>query len=327
MFSSLAPSAVIGNGTFSSESDTSVRQPFKSKHYVWKCKIDGPADEFPLTLSTLIDNGAHMVLIRLDTVQRLGLPTFLLPKPEIIDVPVSSSSSTKKTLSHFVKFKATSLDGLWTSRTVYAIVAPGLCMPIIFGLPFLEFNDIVSDHSLHSCIHNKSGYNLINPVLPLPPKASPTKLKAAIQTNKRLKALALKELISTFDNKWGNRLKPHEIVKPFNKLKAVKNCICSLINIEILRRKEEKIMAQFSAVFEPIPHFDKLPSDVLAEIKLIDPNKPIKSRNYLCPRKYKDAWHTLIQQHLKNGVIQHSSSPFASPAFIIPKSDPNVLPR
>ena len=86
-------------------------------------------------------------------------------------------------------------------------------------------------------------------------------------------------------------------------------------------------MATFSRVFEPIPHYDKLPDNVVAEIKLIDPNKPIKSRNYPCPRKYKDAWHTLIQQHLKNGIIQHFSSAFASPAFIIPKSDPNVLPR
>ena len=326
MYGPLASSAVIGNGSFSSESDTSVRQPFKSKHYIWKCKIDSPADEFPLTLSTLIDNGAHMVLIRPDTVQKLSLPTFLLPKPEVIDVAVSSSSSTKKTLTHFVKFKAMSLDRIWTSRTVYAIIAPGLCMPVIFGLPFLEFNGIVADHSLRACIHKKTGYNLINPVLPSPPKPPPPKLKVALNTNRRLKAQALKELISTFDNKWGNKLNPHEVVKPFDKLKAVKNRICSVINCEILKQKEQLLMSKFSDVFEPIPHIDKLPTDIEAEIKLIDPNKPIKTRNYPCPHKYKDAWHTLIQQHLKNGFIQHSSSPFASPAFIIPKADPNVLP-
>ena len=51
-----------------------------------------------------------------------------------------------------------------------------------------------------------------------------------------------------------------------------------------------------------------------------------KSCNYPCPRKYKDAWQTLIQQHPNNGIIQYSSSPFAFPAFIIPKSDPNILP-
>jgi hypothetical protein len=38
-------------------------------------------------------------------------------------------------------------------------------------------------------------------------------------------------------------------------------------------------------------------------------------------------WQTLIQQHLDAGCICPSSSPHASPAFIIPKSDPSVLPQ
>ena len=327
MFGPLASAAVLGNGSFSSESDSSVRQPFKSKHYVWKCTINGPADEFPVKFSTLIDNGAHMVFIRPDTVTKLGLPSYPLPQPEVVDVAISSSTTTQKTLSHFVKFKATSLDGLWTSRTVYAIITPGLCMPIIFGLPFLEFNGIISDHSLRACIHKNSGYNLLHPVLP-PPKVAPKpKLKEQLKANRIFKSEALKELISTYNDKWGSRLPLLEIVKPFDKLKAVKTRICSIINTEILNRKEQKIMKEFHSVFEPIPHYDKLPTDVEAKIKLIDPSKPIKTRNYPCPRKYKEAWHTLIQQHLKNGIIRHSSSPFASPAFIIPKADPAVLPR
>lgn len=327
MFGPLATSAIIGNGSFSSEGDSAVRQPFKSKHYVWKCTIDGPADEFPVTFSTLIDNGAHMVLIRPETVKKLGLPSYPLPQPEVVDVAISSSTTTQKILSHFVKFKASSLDGLWTSRTVYAIIAPGLCMPIIFGLPFLEFNGIISDHSLRSCVHKKSGYNLINPVIPLPKPAPKPKLKVQMKENRRFKAEALKELLSTYDARWGSRLPPLENVKPFDKLNAVKTRICVVIQDEILRRKEQQIMTEFKTVFEPIPHYNQLPTEIEAEIKLIDPSKPIKTRNYPCPRKYKESWHTLIQQHLKNGVIRHSSSSFASPAFIIPKADPNVLPR
>ena len=267
-----------------------------------------------------------MVLIHPETVKQLGLPTFPLPHPKDVDVAISSSASTKKTLSHFVKFKATSLDGIWTSRTVYAIIAPGLCMPIIFGLPFLEFNGIISDHSHHACIHKKTGYNLINPVIPLPLPPPKPKLKEQLKTNRHFKAEALKELINTFDDKWATRLKPHQPVKPFDKLKAIKFQICSIINNEILRRKEDLLIKEFSKIFQPIPHYDNLPSKIEAEIKLINPSKSIKTRNYPCPRKYKDAWHTLIQQHLKNGIIRHSSSSFASPAFIIPKSDPNVLP-
>jgi hypothetical protein len=327
MFGPLAASAVIGNGSFSSEGDSSVCQPFKSKHFVWKCTVNGPADEFPIKISTLIDNGAHMVLIRPETVKQLGLSSFPLPRPEEVDVAISSSTSSKRILSHFVKFKATSLDGLWTSRTVYAIIAPGLCMPIIFGLPFLEFNGIISDHSLRACIHKKTGYNLINPVIPPPQPPLKPKLKEQLKANRRFKAEALKELITTFDTKWGVRLKPHENIQPFDKLTAVKTRICTVINNEITNRKTEKMLNDFKCVFEPIPHYDNLPTEIVAEIKLIDPSKAIKTRNYPCPRKYKESWHTLIQQHLKNGVIRHSSSPFASPAFIIPKSDPTVLPR
>ena len=55
--------------------------------------------------------------------------------------------------------------------------------------------------------------------------------------------------------------------------------------------------------------------------------KTIKSRSYPSPRKYKEAWQILIQQHLDAGRIRPSSSPCASPAFIVPKANPNVLPR
>ena len=75
-----------------------------------------------------------------------------------------------------------------------------------------------------------------------------------------------------------------------------------------------------------MPHFDELPTDVEAHIHLIDPDKPIKTCSYPCPRKFKDTWGTLIQQHLDAGIIRPSSSCFASPAFIIPKANPTVLP-
>jgi len=49
-------------------------------------------------------------------------------------------------------------------------------------------------------------------------------------------------------------------------------------------------------------------------------------RTYPSPQKYKEAWQTLIQ-HLDAGRIHPSSSPCASPAFIVPKANPNVLPH
>lgn len=107
----------------------------KFKHYVWNCMIEGLAVEFPINISTLIDNGAHMVLIQPELVAKLKLCIFQLCKPEIVNVAISTTTK-KITLSSYVKI----------SHTIFAVIAPGLCMPIIFGLSFLEINSIVCDH-------------------------------------------------------------------------------------------------------------------------------------------------------------------------------------
>ena len=81
-FGPLLQTSVVGNGSFS-ESDTSVSLPMKSKHYIWKCSIDGPAVGFPMKTTSLIDNGAHMILIRPDLVTKLGLQKSLI-KPMLL---------------------------------------------------------------------------------------------------------------------------------------------------------------------------------------------------------------------------------------------------
>ena len=121
----------------------------KFKHYVWNCMIEGLAVEFPINISTLIDNGAQMVLIQPELVAKLKLCIFQLCKPEIVNVAISTTTK-KITLSSYVKI----------SHTIFAVIAPGLCMPIIFGLPFLEINSIVCDHKEWACIDKKTNYNL-----------------------------------------------------------------------------------------------------------------------------------------------------------------------
>jgi hypothetical protein len=89
---------------------------------------------------------------------------------------------------------------------------------------------------------------------------------------------------------------------------------------------EKDFLSEFKDVFEPLPHVNKLPRNVTAQIKLKNAEQMIKTHTYACPRKFCEAWQTLIQQHLDAGCICPSSSPHASPAFIIPKLDPSVLP-
>jgi hypothetical protein len=104
--------------------------------------------------------------------------------------------------------------------------------------------------------------------------------------------------------------------------------------IEVMAAEEKlntlgcEIMKEFDDVFKPIvPPVEQLPKDIVCRITLKDASKLITTRTYSTPRKYRDAWATLIKQHLDAGRIRPSNSQHASPAFIIPKKDPTALPR
>src|ERR1700692_3197800 len=94
-----------------------------------------------------------------------------------------------------------------------------------------------------------------------------------------------------------------------------------------LDRLSNAVKDKYSKVFNPIPHVDELPTDVYCRITLKDATKTFTTRSYSTPRKYKEAWSTLIQQHLDAGRIRPSNSAHASPAFLVPKSDASALPR
>lgn len=89
----------------------------------------------------------------------------------------------------------------------------------------------------------------------------------------------------------------------------------------------DKIKADFPRLFDELPHGRDLPTDIYCRIKLKSAEQTIKTRSYSSPRKYRDAWRTLIDQHLESGRIRPSSSQHVSPAFLIPKADPTALPR
>ena len=90
---------------------------------------------------------------------------------------------------------------------------------------------------------------------------------------------------------------------------------------------EDKLKTEFGKIFEPILHVDELPKDVYCWIKLKDATKTISKRTYGCPCKYREAWKMLIDMHIDSGKIRLSNSAFASPSFIILKTDPKALPR
>lgn len=56
VIATFTPSAALGDGTDSGDSDTvSEITPLKCKHFIWKWTIDGPLSEFPLKVMSLVD--------------------------------------------------------------------------------------------------------------------------------------------------------------------------------------------------------------------------------------------------------------------------------
>ena len=200
-------------------------------------------------------------------------------------------------------------------------------MPIILGLPWLIHNKIVTNHDARTCIDKITNYDLFNPPPILPPPPPKLKVKEQIKNTKADKKLVLAELMMVCNDRLKNLKLKSEEVRAFDVAAAVHERIEILASKEALLKRENKLKTEFKPVFEPIPHVDDLPRDVVAEIHIKDAEKTIKSHSYPSPRKYKEAWQILIQQHLDAGQIRPSSSPCASPAFIVPKANPNVLPR
>ena len=199
-------------------------------------------------------------------------------------------------------------------------------MPIILGLPWLERNHIVTDHAARTCIDKINCYDLLNPPCISPPPPPKPRMKEQLKRTKADKKLVLAELMMVCHDRLKDKKLQPEKVKDFNVASAIRDRIDVLVSQEKMASREATLKAEYKDIFEPIPHANELPRDVVAEIQIKNAEKTIKSRSYPSPRKYKEAWQILIQQHLDAGRIRPSSSPCASPAFIVLKANPNVLP-
>ena len=130
-------------------------------------------------LKAMIDNSAHIVLIRPDVIEKLGLERKQLRKPQVINVAMKDEQKEKKSkpvlLSDCVSLSLSTLDNSWTLKPVTAVIAPGLCTNILLGLPFLIHNRIVVDHESPSTFVKDTSIDLLN-FVPTPHKiAHPVK--------------------------------------------------------------------------------------------------------------------------------------------------------
>jgi hypothetical protein len=198
---------------------------------------------------------------------------------------------------------------------------------MILGLPFLAHNNIVVDASARTAINKNTNFDLLHPVPPSPPKPPKQKLKDFFKELQQDRKLTVAELNMVCNDRLRHTQFKFKLVNPVNTVAAIREQIEVVAAQKELLLLGDQMKAEFKDVFSKIPHIDYLPTDVYCQIRLKDASKCVQTRTYSTPRKYCEAWATLIQQHLDTGRICPSNSAHASPAFIVPKSDATVLPQ
>ncbi|KAJ3566511.1 hypothetical protein NP233_g6963 [Leucocoprinus birnbaumii] len=322
----MAVNSVDGN-TSSPVAPTTSRPP---KTLLWDCKMMG-SEDFPVKMQALIDTGATVSMIHGRLADQLGLERHTLNKP----MSITTATNAHAVLSEYVVLSLSSADLEYTALPTKALISPTTNHGIILGLPFLRKNEIVINTAESKVTDNRVGYTLVG---------QPTEqLQYLKRTSRHVKTPTAHERM-TLTRKYRRTLleelksKLSKIREGYDKEAIVERPLSEIVNAittkitnteeEILLNKErDAVLHQFKDVFSDIPHVDKLPTDVLAEIRLKDPNFTIKPRVYGCPRKYREAWKGLINDHLEAGRIRPSTAPNASPAFVIPKADPTAPPR
>ncbi len=303
--------------------------PFSVPHLMWNCAVDDfSASSSPCRpVHALLDHGSPVILIREELVMSLNLRCRRLYEPFIMDTATPSASSSSR-LTEWVKFQLHDPYNRWTSSSVRAIIAPSLCADIILGLPFLSHNQIVVDAASRSVVHKPSGFDLLSPLAPVLPTPPPRlTLKESLLATKNNISKLCTELKSVCASRRVNVDLSCEPVRSVDIIAAVRTRIENLAVQEELEKLGTDIKELYKDVFSPLPHVDEMPDKITYNIQLVDATKTIASRSYNCPCKFRQAWQTLIQQHLDAGRIRPSSSPYASPAFLIPKPESTVLPR
>ncbi|TFY53313.1 hypothetical protein EVJ58_g9521 [Rhodofomes roseus] len=301
--------------------------PFCEPHLLWQCAVDGPLVNDPIPLQALIDSGSHTVLIWEPLAHQLGLRLRNLPQPERVELAMAAEGK-KVTVSlyQYVKLSVSHPSFRWKSCTVRAIVTPGLCTDLILGLPFLVRNGIVIDHAARSIVPKDCSFNILDPAPVLPVPVPKPRLREQFKEIVSHHTSALTELRDKTASIRA-RLDSLPPGRPEAHVAAVLERVEVLAAQQRLTKLGQDMVSKNKDVFEPIPHAEVLPDDVWCRIQLKEAHKQIVTRTYASPRKYKEAWTTLIQEHLEAGQIQPLNSAHASPAFLIPKADPTALPR
>lgn len=320
------------------DTDPSTSEYVLPHHLTWNCLVSHTSIS-PTPVTALIDHGAPPALLSKSFADRLNLPRRKLFKPvRVSGAFVDEGSDGHSLLDSYVKVSVLSPCAQWTSKSQVFLICPNLHTDLLLGLDFIIKNEIIVDAAHGSAIVRSSNFDLLH----LPEASLSRKIKQMSPHDRRFQE---KRDIKLGQDKCKRQRKlvHFELAALFAKKKArfdmekhttsadivglIRQCIDVLASLSCLTAVDIAMKKEFADCFpKDIPHVSDLPTDVYHRIEVKSDARVSVARAYSCPRKYRDGWKTLIDQHVAAGRIRPSLSPFVSPSFIIPKTDPTVLP-
>ncbi|SGZ32086.1 BQ5605_C043g12069 [Microbotryum silenes-dioicae] len=244
-----------------------------------------------LLASALVNSGSPQTFLSEELVQRLGLERRALEQHSKYTLAMQDQVPTVFTCTHFVRVPLELANGLWAAGPTYAEVAP-----LGKDLAIILGGNFIYRHKMELGLF---------PQPHLTCKANP------------IHAIDLLALSS----------------QPCAAARVVAIAPVSDDEEQLrLAALDHRLRAEFADRFPAdIPPVHSYQSPVRHRIELDTPSTVVNLRGYPLPKKYREAWYLLLQEHLAAGRLRPSRSAYLSPSFIIPKKgcdvDPTIAPR
>ncbi|SGY96140.1 BQ5605_C036g11545 [Microbotryum silenes-dioicae] len=239
-----------------------------------------------LLTSALVDSGLPQTFLSEELVQRLGLERCALEQHSKYTLAMQNQVPTVFTCTHFVRVPLELANGLWAAGPTYAQVAP-----LGKDLAIILGGNFIYRHKMELGLF---------PQPHLTCKANPIHAIDLLALSSQPCAAAQVAAIAPVSD-------DEEQLR--------------------LAALDHRLRAEFADRFPAdIPPVHLYQSPVQHRIKLDNPATVINLRGYPLPKKYRGAWHLLLQEHLVAGRLRPSRSSYSSPLFIIPKKGCNVDP-
>ncbi|GAA6026234.1 hypothetical protein JCM8202_000461 [Rhodotorula sphaerocarpa] len=259
--------------------------------------------------NALADSGSHVSLISDEFVKELGLRAFPLAHPVACRMAFSQRGPVHS-IKLFVRIRLRLENGSWSAGETSLLVAPlERPLDVILGCNFLRRHRI-------SVVMYPEPRLLRHQQPPL----EPHDLYADVQG-----PMTQAEALAEMDDDGRDALLGQAMETLIARVEASTDKEREMVE------RSRRLMDEFADVFPDV--LPALTEDYLSRIatrhriRLQDPSRRQNQRGFNVPRKWRERWKAMLEEHLASGRLRPSSSPYASAAFVIPKKDPSADPR